>query len=161
MAISPKKTKQPRLSIYMAGPLFNLADQAQNEALALAIEELLPVVTCILPQNSTQHLLPDMRAVTEACFAQIRAADLVCANLDGADADGGTCVEVGYAFALKKPIIGYRSDCREGEVEGVSSMLRYSVNTYIQLNAFHTTTKALAQSIAAAIQATSYPGIKS
>lgn len=40
----------------------------------------------------------------------IEAADAVLANLNpfrGAEPDSGTCVEVGYALALGKPVIGY------------------------------------------------------
>ncbi|MCM2307974.1 MAG: nucleoside 2-deoxyribosyltransferase [Sulfuritalea sp.] len=40
----------------------------------------------------------------------IVAADAVLANLNpfrGAEPDSGTCVEIGYALALGKPVIGY------------------------------------------------------
>lgn len=42
-------------------------------------------------------------------------ADAVLANLNpfrGAEPDSGTCVEIGYALALGKPIIGYATDLR-------------------------------------------------
>jgi nucleoside 2-deoxyribosyltransferase len=42
-------------------------------------------------------------------------ADLVLANLNpfrGAEPDSGTCVEIGYALALGKPVIGYVDDPR-------------------------------------------------
>jgi len=45
----------------------------------------------------------------------IGAADAVLANLNpfrGAEPDSGTCVEVGYALALGKPVIGYMDDVR-------------------------------------------------
>jgi len=45
----------------------------------------------------------------------IEAADVVLANLNpfrGAEPDSGTCVEVGYALALGKPVIGYMDDVR-------------------------------------------------
>jgi nucleoside 2-deoxyribosyltransferase len=44
--------------------------------------------------------------------AAIRQCDLVFAVLDGVDVDSGTAAEIGYAFGLKKPILGYRSDFR-------------------------------------------------
>ena len=43
------------------------------------------------------------------------AADVVLANLNpfrGAEPDSGTCVEIGYALALGKPVIGYAADLR-------------------------------------------------
>jgi nucleoside 2-deoxyribosyltransferase len=39
-------------------------------------------------------------------------ADIVVAILDGSDIDSGVAAEVGYAFALNKKILGYRSDFR-------------------------------------------------
>ena len=39
-------------------------------------------------------------------------ADIVVANIDGADPDSGTCWEAGYAYN-KKPVILYRTDIRE------------------------------------------------
>jgi nucleoside 2-deoxyribosyltransferase len=44
--------------------------------------------------------------------SQIDQADAVLAILDGSDVDSGTAAEVGYAFAKKKKIFGYRSDFR-------------------------------------------------
>jgi len=43
------------------------------------------------------------------------AADMVLANLNpfrGAEPDSGTCVEVGYALARAKPVLGYADDMR-------------------------------------------------
>jgi nucleoside 2-deoxyribosyltransferase len=42
----------------------------------------------------------------------IDASDIVFAVLDGVDVDSGTAAEIGYAFALGKPILGYRGDFR-------------------------------------------------
>jgi nucleoside 2-deoxyribosyltransferase len=42
----------------------------------------------------------------------IDSADAVFAVLDGVDVDSGTAAEIGYAFAVGKPIIGYRGDFR-------------------------------------------------
>ena len=39
-------------------------------------------------------------------------ADILVANLDGADVDSGTAAEIGFAFANGKRIIGYRGDFR-------------------------------------------------
>jgi len=44
--------------------------------------------------------------------AAIAQCDALFAVLDGSDVDSGTAAEIGYAFALKKRIIGYRSDFR-------------------------------------------------
>jgi nucleoside 2-deoxyribosyltransferase len=45
----------------------------------------------------------------------IGEADAVLANLNpfrGSEPDSGTCVEIGYALALGKPVIGYADDLR-------------------------------------------------
>ena len=44
--------------------------------------------------------------------AAIDACDAVFAILDGPDVDSGTAAEIGYAFAKRKPILGYRNDFR-------------------------------------------------
>ena len=51
--------------------------------------------------------------------AAIADCDVLLAVLDGSDVDSGTASEIGYAFALKKRIVGYRSDFRlAGDNEG-------------------------------------------
>ena len=44
--------------------------------------------------------------------ALLDACDMVFAVLDGVDVDSGTAAEIGYAFARRKPILGYRGDFR-------------------------------------------------
>jgi nucleoside 2-deoxyribosyltransferase len=59
------------------------------------------------------------RDIGGANAAAIRDCDLVFAVLDGSDVDSGTAAEIGYAVALGKPILGYRSDFRlSGDNEG-------------------------------------------
>lgn len=50
------------------------------------------------------------QGIQQANIALIRSADAVLANLQpfrGCEPDSGTCVEVGFALALGKPVIGY------------------------------------------------------
>jgi len=61
----------------------------------------------------------DMPATAAAIYRSnlhcIAEADAVLANLNpfrGAEPDSGTCVEIGYALALGKPVIGYADDLR-------------------------------------------------
>jgi nucleoside 2-deoxyribosyltransferase len=42
----------------------------------------------------------------------IKASKFIVAVLDGPDVDSGVAAEIGYAYALRKKIIGYRSDIR-------------------------------------------------
>jgi nucleoside 2-deoxyribosyltransferase len=42
----------------------------------------------------------------------IDECDMIFAVLDGTDVDSGTAAEIGYGFAKRKPILGYRGDFR-------------------------------------------------
>lgn len=55
----------------------------------------------------------------------IGKCDLVVAILDGADADSGTSAEIGYAYAIKKPVVGVRTDFRISEDRGLNLMLSH------------------------------------
>jgi nucleoside 2-deoxyribosyltransferase len=78
-------------------------------------------VRTLLARHGHQALIPlDGEEVTatgiyHANIEMIRSADAVLANLNpfrGHEPDSGTCVEVGFAIAQGKPVIGYVSDGR-------------------------------------------------
>ena len=59
----------------------------------------------------------NMRAIMES--------KIIVANLDGPDVDSGTAAEIGFAVAVKRLIIGYRSDFRlSSENEGAKINLQ-------------------------------------
>ncbi|HUO93158.1 MAG TPA: nucleoside 2-deoxyribosyltransferase [Rhizomicrobium sp.] len=61
----------------------------------------------------------------------IAACEVLLAVLDGSDVDSGTAAEIGFAFALKKRIVGYRSDFRlAGDNEG--SVVNLQVEYFIR-----------------------------
>jgi nucleoside 2-deoxyribosyltransferase len=61
----------------------------------------------------------------------IDKSDMVLAVLDGVDVDSGTAAEVGYAYAMGKPILGYRGDFRlSADNEG--SMVNLQVEYFIR-----------------------------
>ena len=63
----------------------------------------------------------------------IRRSSGLFAVLDGADIDSGTASEIGFATALKKPILGYRGDFRlSSENEG--SIVNLQVEYFITLH---------------------------
>lgn len=63
----------------------------------------------------------------------IKESSAIFAVLDGADVDSGTASEIGFAAALKKPILGYRSDFRlSADNEG--SIVNLQVEYFIKLN---------------------------
>ncbi len=90
-----------KISIYLAGPLFCLADRHQNLLLAKELEELGYLV--ILPQKEAIKFFDgtkfDVMGICKDCRSQSMNCQVVVANIDGSDADSGTSTEVGMAHA--------------------------------------------------------------
>ncbi len=103
------------MRIYLAGPLFTAAERAFNAQLRDGLTRRKFAVW--LPQEHESS-----GKTAEQIFADdvaaIDAADVVVANMDGADPDSGTCWECGYAYAKGKPRILFRTDFRLAEKEG-------------------------------------------
>ena len=139
--------------LYLAGPLFTRGERDFNLALKQALAVRLPQAELVLPQEQVDVLLPDLKAVVAECFALVARCDVVLANLDGPDADSGTCVELGYGKALGKTIIGYRTDFRGGEVDGVNAMLRHASDAYVQVPSPGASVEQVADAIVHALAA--------
>lgn len=60
----------------------------------------------------------------------INGCDVLFAILDGTDVDSGTAAEIGYAFGLKKPIVGYRGDFRLSS-DNEASLVNIQVECFI------------------------------
>jgi nucleoside 2-deoxyribosyltransferase len=102
--------------LYLAGPLFSLAEQGFNADLARFLEA--EGFDVWLPQEHEPRA-KTARAIFEMDVAAIDAADMVVACMDGPDPDSGTAWECGYAFAKGKLIVCYRTDFRvSGDTEG-------------------------------------------
>lgn len=115
-----------RIKIYLAGPLFSLSERDFNRALAQALRDRMPSCTVILPQEHASTIVGQpgfLEKVFDYSLQSILTSDVVIAILDGPDADAGTCVEIGYAYAHKKPIIGVRTDFRASEDKGINLMV--------------------------------------
>lgn len=94
------------MKLYLAGP-----DVFRPDALAWAADarRLCEAAghTALIPLDGIETTAP---RIYRANIAQIGEADAVIANLNpfrGCEPDSGTCVEVGYALALDKPVIGH------------------------------------------------------
>lgn len=94
------------MKLYLAGP-----DVFRPDALAWASEarRLCEAAghTALIPLDGVETTAP---RIYRANIALIHEADAVIANLNpfrGCEPDSGTCVEVGYALALGKPVIGH------------------------------------------------------
>src|SRR5215471_20097973 len=98
------------MKIYLAGPLFSVAERAFNELLADRLRTAGHKVW--LPQESEQRPM-SARQVFEKDVEGVDWAEVVVANMDGPDPDSGTSWECGYAYR-KKPVILFRTDFRAG-----------------------------------------------
>jgi nucleoside 2-deoxyribosyltransferase len=103
--------------IYFAGPLFTQAEWQWNAALAAALRAR--GYEILLPQERARAMISgDEPFAADTLFRAnvdgIMQADCVVAILDGADADSGTSWEVGYAHAIRRRVIGIRTDIRHG-----------------------------------------------
>ena len=66
-------------------------------------------------------------AAPGANFESIRSSDAVVAVLDGTDVDSGVACEIGYAYGIGVPVIGYRSDFR-----AAGDSIHHTVNIQIE-----------------------------
>ena len=94
------------MKLYLAGPdvfrpdALHWAEVARQACRKAGHEALIPL----------DGIETTAAGIYQANIGQIRAADVVLANLNpfrGCEPDSGTCVEVGFALALGKPVIGY------------------------------------------------------
>jgi nucleoside 2-deoxyribosyltransferase len=72
---------------------------------------------------------------------RIRASDAAFAILDGVDVDSGTAAEIGFAYALGKPVSGLRTDFRlAGDNEG--AIVNLQVQYFIEASGGQVVTTA-------------------
>lgn len=118
--------------IYLSAALFTLAEQRYNQDLARRLAER--GFEVFLPQE-IDHQGDDQRAVFELNLAGIRGADVVVSLVEGADVDAGVAWEMGYAYALGKPVISVRTDFRnrsEHLASPLNLMLYYGSREYVE-----------------------------
>ena len=139
------------ITIYIAGPLFTLAELEFNKKLAEEIKNKMENVNIILPQEEAIKIFSkggSLQDIFKMSLYSIYKSNYVVAVLDGPDADSGTSFEMGYAFGLGKKIIGIRTDFRESEDAGVNLMLSKSVDHFIRVKSTETSIDEIANKIA-------------
>jgi len=80
------------------------------------------------PQRRIAELQKINRKIARINSKAICDSEIVVACLDGPDVDSGTASEIGFAFAHKKKIFGYRGDFRltgENEAALVNMQVQY------------------------------------
>ena len=97
------------MKIYLAAPLFTTAEREFNARLATRLRTAGHEV--FVPQENPASE-PTGKAIFLKDLAGLVWADGIVAIMDGADPDSGTAWECGYAYAMKKPVVLFRSDLR-------------------------------------------------
>ena len=133
--------------LYVAGPLgFSAATRSFSDDVllprlrALGFEVLDPwaggaAIEAALRIDDTVERLAALRiandAVGRANAEMIESSDGVFAVLDGSDVDSGTAAEIGYAAALGRPIVGWRSDFRSAG-DNAGAVVNLQVQHFIE-----------------------------
>ena len=112
------------MKLYLAGPLFTLAERNFNIELAGILHEF----ECLIPQVFCQGLPLD--EIAKKCIFELRRADVVLVNCDGPDVDSGTAFEAGYAVRHHTPIIGYRTDFRKAGDDNSERSVNLMIGQY-------------------------------
>jgi nucleoside 2-deoxyribosyltransferase len=120
------------MKIYLAGPLFTVAEREFNQRLAEGLTNKQYEV--FLPQSVEQDTT-SADEIFKRDRKEIDDAKVVLANMDGSDPDSGTCWECGYAYGRGKPIIVFRTDSRvaAGSKGPYNLMLTQSADIEIHL----------------------------
>jgi nucleoside 2-deoxyribosyltransferase len=119
-----------RKSLYIAAPLFSLAERAFNAKLKAMLSDYAQV---FLPQEDglllsdllRRDIPPDdaVRAIFECDVEAVRASDGLLIVLDGRAVDEGAAFELGIAYAANKTCFGLQTDHRQVFAIGHNPML--------------------------------------
>jgi nucleoside 2-deoxyribosyltransferase len=142
------------MNVYFAGPLFTMAERRFNEELSAEMQRLCPALEIFFPQACDKEFqgLPDFsQRIYEALMAALDRCDVVVAILDGADSDSGTCIEIAYARAKGKAVIGVRTDFRDGEVHGLNIMAAGTCTAIVKLPSTSSSIGEVAEKVVSAI----------
>jgi len=144
-----------RFKVYLAGPLFSLGERTFNERFVSALRKKMPNLNIIVPQVYAAEIYGQkgfINSMFEHCVKSIGEADALLCILDGSDVDSGTCVEMGYAYACGKPIIGVRTDSRASEDRGVNLMVSKVCREFIRFSSSRVTEDELIKEVIAALR---------
>lgn len=137
------------MKIYLAGPLFTLAERAFNADLAAQLRKREHEV--FLPQ---EHPTSSGEEAFSYDVAGLDKCEVIVACMDGPDPDSGTCWEVGYGFAKGKHLVLYRTDFRGADdlTAPYNLMLYVSANSVIAYDMPKGTVQLLANEISKRLQ---------
>jgi nucleoside 2-deoxyribosyltransferase len=120
-----------RKKLYLASPLFCDSEKQTNYRIADSLQQWCDV---FLPQRDGELVprLVDLGLSCDDAYKSVFAHDIVALNechgvvinLDGRVVDEGAAFELGYAYALGKTCVGYRTDVRVLLPWGQNPMIR-------------------------------------
>lgn len=142
------------MRIYLAGPLFTTAECEFNTRLARLLRKEKHKVW--LSQEKEQRS-KSAKEIFKTDVKGIDWAEVVVANMDGADPDSGTCWECGYAFR-KKPVIVFRTDFRAAEPGKAPYNLMLTQSASKRLDLPYASTAEIARKIHRALKETRLNG---
>lgn len=138
----------------MAGALFTFAERRFNKELKISLENILNskkiANEIFLPQEYAHKISNEPKffdLMFDYCIQKIEESTVILAMLEGADADSGTCIELGYAYANHKFIVGLRTDIRPSEFKGLNLMVSKVCNELILLKDHDMNVDSMAQRI--------------
>lgn len=110
------------LNVYLAGPFFSEKQVKIVKELRKALAENDTIGEVFVPMEHQMNdgeleefTAPWAREVAKNDYKHVREADIVVAivDFDGQDMDSGTAVEIGYAYALGKPVFLYHQEAHD------------------------------------------------
>ncbi len=138
------------MRIYLAGPLFTMAEYRFNTELCQELEG--QGYEVFLPQRDVKADSTP-KEIFEADRHGVADADVVVAIMDGPDADSGTCWECGFAYAVGIPVVLVRTDARACGDDGAGNvMLTQSAKVVVKFPIWERGILALAASIDLALE---------
>ena len=117
------------MRIYLAAPLFSLAERNFNASLCDYLESM--GHTVFLPQRDVKT--KDGSDIFMQDLGALHRMDVMVVVLDGADHDSGTSWEAGYAYRKEIKYVGIRTDFRNrGDDDWGNIMLTRSCHHVIR-----------------------------
>ena len=133
------------IEVILFGPLFTLAERMFNLRLKEELERKSGgKVQVVLPQERAVQYISEQGInfdrLFKGCLDDAVRYTAAIANLDGTDADSGTCIEIGYRKGDDKDayVLGFRTDFRTSEDGGLNAMLRLCDEVFYYTDPFCT-----------------------
>lgn len=123
------------MRVFIAAPFFNARERAFNKELATFLRglEFVDEVWIAQEHEFLGSNEDNKKRIFEVDLDALRRCDVVVAMLDGECVDSGTAFELGCAHALKKPVIGIKTDYRTfSAVEELNLMVEVSLRKLIK-----------------------------